>query len=265
MAANYYLMNGQKGEGNALNLLVDGNLQKSFIDISTLDLQTMNISSTKVAEILQEYNPRIDLQGIFYNASYPHTKTNTKTYAPIFNFESEIVKYYMTQLKYFAEQRNYKKTHGLNIKLDEDTKLEDYIRGILYNILNKQESKLTNYESLMSAKLKEIIKNRYKEYFYMGTNNYINSRIYLLRNLLSSYTELRNLTLEYMLYIQGLNTNLRTTIKNTEHWNNKGMEKTLPIKYTKENNITEEATYYQMQLSDFMADVPPINRKVKRK
>ena len=65
----------------------------------------------------------------------------------------------------------------------------------------------------MSVKLKEVIKERYRNYYNTGTNNYINSKIYLLRNLLSNYTELRNLTLEYVLYIHGLNTNLRSSIK----------------------------------------------------
>lgn len=116
MAFNYYLLNGKNGKGNSLNILVDGYLKKDFIDISTLDLQTMNIPNKNAKEILQEYNLNIDLTGIFYNASYPHSKTNTKTYATIFDYEDEKTKYYLDKLRYFAEQRKYKKEHGDKIR-----------------------------------------------------------------------------------------------------------------------------------------------------
>ena len=54
MAINYYLLNGKNGKGNTLNLLVNGKLKRNFIDISTLDLQTMDIPTTNAKEILQE-------------------------------------------------------------------------------------------------------------------------------------------------------------------------------------------------------------------
>ena len=115
----------------------------------------------------------------------------------------------------------------------------------------------------MSAKLKEIIKDRYKYYYNVGTNNYINSKIYLLRNLLSNYTELRNLTLEYILYLQKLNTNIRTKIKKTELWNNEGMHQISPKYYMGNNSIQPEPTYEQMELSDFM-DMSPYPKKLNK-
>ena len=260
MAANYYLLNGKNGEGNTLNLLVDGNLQRNFIDISTLDLQTMDIVEERAKEILKEYNPKLDLTGMFYNASYPHSKTETKTYATIFNQEDDRVKYYMDQLRYFAEQRNYKKEHHEKVKLDENRVLDEYIRTIIYNVLNGPQSKLTAYESMMSAKLKDILKERYT--YTNGTHNYINSKIYMLRNLLSNYTELRNLTLEYMLYLQGKNTNIRTKIKAPQYWNNKDMEPKAPTKYVKGEEI-KEIKYVQMELSDFM-DMTPYTKKLMK-
>ena len=251
MAINYYLLNGKNGEGNALNLLVDGKLQRNFIDISSLDIQTLNLPQTKAKEILQEYNPKLDLTGMFYNASYPHLKTKTKTYATIFYDENKNAKYYIDQLKYFAEQRNYKKEHHEKIKLDENRVLDEYIRKILCNILNTSQNNLTNYESLMSAKLKEVLKERYTTYYNKETNNYINSKIYILRSLLSNYTELRNLTIEYLLYIEGQNTNIRTKIKSKEKWNNINLIPKEPIKYTKGEEI-KEGKYVQMELSDYI-------------
>ena len=262
MAYNYYLLNGQNGKGNTLNILVDGELKRDFNDISTLDLITMNIPNKNAKEVLKEVNPNIDLDGFFYNCSYPHAKTKTKSYATIFDYETGNSRLYLDKLKYFAEQRNYKKEHGQKIKLDETQELEEYIRTILYNILNNQQNKLTDYESLMSAKLKEIIKDRYTYYFTVGTNNYINSKIYLLRSLLSNYTELRNLTLEYILYIQGLNTNIRTKIKRTEEWDNEGMHKINPTKYQQNKEIPKEEPYEQLELADFI-NVPRCSEKIK--
>ena len=258
MAIKYYLLNGKNGEGNALNILVSGKLKRDFIDIAALDLQTMNIPNTKVNEVLQEYNPEIDLTGCFYDASYPHKQTETKTYVPIFNFESEKSKYYINKLKYFAEQRNYKKEHGEKIALDESKYLDDYIRTILYNILSNPQNKLSNYESLMSARLKEIIKERYMNYMYIGTHNYINTKGYLLRNILKNYTELRNLTIEYILYIEGLNTNIRTNIKSKQSWKNNRMTPILEEQKKEENN-----QYIQMELSDFI-EMPSITKILKK-
>ena len=264
MAANYYLLNGKNGEGNTLNLLVDGKLQRNFIDISTLDLQTMNISEENAKEVLQEYNPKLDLTGVFYNASFPHSKTETKTYATIFNQEDDRVKYYMDQLRYFAEQRNYKKEHHEKVKLDENRVLDEYIRTIIYNVLNGPQSKLTAYESMMSAKLKDILKERYT--YTNGTHNYINSKIYILRNLLSSYTELRNITLEYMLYLQRKNTSIRSQIKAFQYWDNNDMEPKEPIKYIKGEEV-KEIKYVQMELSDLFdmtPDIPTHSKKLMK-
>ena len=264
MAHNYYLLNGNKGKGNSLNLLVDGKLRKNFIDISTLDLETVKIPKKNAKEILQEYNPNINLSGMFYNASYPHSKTKTKSYATIFNYEDEKTKYYYDKLRYFAEQRNYKKQHKQRIKLDETKELEEYIRKIIYNIIYSNNYRLTDYESLISAKLKSIIRDKYYNYSNTGINNYINSKIYILKSILSNYTELRNITLEYILYLQGLNTNIRTNIKRTELWDNQGLEPTIPIDYIKGQAIKDEPIYKQMELSDYIEGFPKLKTLTKK-
>ena len=167
----------------------------------------------------------------------------------------------MDQLRYFAEQRNYKKEHHEKVKLDINSALEEYIRTIIYNILNAPQSKLTSYESMMSAKLKEILKERYN--YNNGTHNYINSKIYILRNLLSSYTELRNITLEYMLYLQGRNTNIRSKIKAFQYWDNNNMKPKEPVKYTKGEDL-KEIKYVQMELSDLFDMSPDIQTHSKK-
>ena len=264
MPHNYYLINGRNGQGNALNILKDGKLKRDFIDISSLDLQTLDIPITKAKEILQEYNPKIDLSGMFYNASYPHCKTQTKTYATIFNYEDERVKYYFDKLKYFAEQRNYKKEHKQKIKLDENRILEDYIREILYKVINAKTNKLVGYESLMSAKIKDLIKEKYRSYPNMGINNYLNSKIYIFRNILSNYTELRNITLEYILYLQGLNTEIRSQINNYKFWENNGMEVLDPVKYIKDQTQAVLPVYNQMELADYIEDFPKVKKLNKK-
>ena len=247
MAHYYYLANGKNSHGNALDVLVDGKLVRNFEDISTLDLQTLNIDSSKAKQILKEYNPEVDLSGMFYDLSYPHKDKEFKSYAPIFNMENDEVKYYQDKLRYFAEQRNYKKEHKQKIKLDVNQEFEDFIRTILYNILNQRDSKLTDYESLIAPTTKELFRERFVKY-NMSTNNYINSKIFTFRSLLSNYTELRNLVLEYMLYISGYNTNIRSKIKATKNWNNSGVEVLEPVSYDKKE---VHYVYEQMDLFDF--------------
>ncbi|MEE3343110.1 MAG: hypothetical protein VZS44_03370 [Bacilli bacterium] len=260
MAHNYYLLNGKDGKGKALNVLVDGKLHRNFIDISTLDLATLDIKEEDAVKVLKEYNPKLDLTGMFYNASYPHSKTKTKSYATIFNQENDKTKDYLDSLRYFAEQRNYKKEHKQVLRLDMDRKLEDYIRKIIYNIIKNNAFKLTEYESLMSSKLKEIITDKFYIYYDKDINKYINSRIYTLRSILNSYTELRNITLEYILYLQNENTNLRTAIKNTENWDNMGMEVIEPIIYTKGQDIIIPK---QMELADYLPNFPKVRSRKK--
>ena len=264
MAHNYYLLNGKKGKGNALNILVNGKLKRDFIDISTLDLSTLDIQKNNAAEILKEYNPNTDLTGFFYNSSYPHSKTKTKSYATIFNQETPETKYYFDSLRYFAEQRNYKKEHKEKIKLDENKVLEEYIRKIIYTILYNNNTTLTEYESLMSAKLKSILRDKIYIYPDIGINNYINAKIYILKSILSNYTELRNLTIEYILLLQNENTNIRSKIKKTELWDNQGMQKTEPINYVKGQEIKEFNTYTQMEIADYIPDFPKL-KSLKKK
>ena len=98
----------------------------------------------------------------------------------------------------------------------------------------------------------------------VGINNYINFNIYTLKSLLSNYTELRNLTLEYVLYLQGRNTNIRSKIKRTELWDNNGMEVMKPIDYDKGKETIIPESYNQMELADYIKGFPSV-KKLERK
>ena len=136
MAQNYYLLNGQKGVGHTLDLLEDGKLKRDFIDISTLDLITMDIPREEAKDILKEYNPDTNLDGMFYDALYPYKKVETKTFATIFGFTNEECKYYMDQLRYFAEQRDFNKKNGNKVTIDDNRAFDKYVRTIMYRILS---------------------------------------------------------------------------------------------------------------------------------
>ena len=103
----------------------------------------------------------------------------------------------------------------------------------------------------MSAKLKEILKERYTINYNKGTHNYINSKIYMLRNLLSNYTELRNLTLEYISSISDIKVPNRRTISNASRFENYGMEERESAILPKEKKSDKQVKYYQMTLADF--------------
>ena len=109
---NYYLLNGKKGEANALKLKVDGELQRNFIDIASLDLETLKIKREDAKDVLAEYNEGLDLSGMFYDASYPHKQREIKTYPAIFDLDNEKTRKYMDKLRYYAEERDYKKRNG---------------------------------------------------------------------------------------------------------------------------------------------------------
>ena len=256
--AKYYLMNGQSGTSNSTYLLNGEYLLNNFNDISDIDLITMNISRKESYEILKKYNPKLEKDNIMYIASYPHSNNKIKTYAPIFNLNNSETEYYIENLTYFAKERKYKKEVGLKTQLDDDRKFNNYIRTLLYKILDNNNSSITNYESIISMKLKTILNDRYQ--VGKSTNEYINSNIYIFKQLLNHYTELRNLTLEYMLLKSKLKTDLRTFIKTKETWISNDMYEKDKIKYVEGEPFKEPNSYYQLELSDLFEDVPSVKK-----
>ena len=247
MAYDYYLVNGTKGKGTALNVPVDGMIYRDFKDISTLDLQTMNIKKKDAYNYFKEYNADTNINGMFYVASYPHKKRDTKTYAPIFDITSDNTKEYLEILREYAEKRDYQSKNGLNLKLDLDKKLDELIHDISYDILKEYKAKLFSYESLIASNLKEIYKERFTDFLDKGTNQYIDSRIYLLRNYLTNYTQLRNIILEYISYKENGYIVRRTVINEPKGWDNEGLEKIEPYPINK-----PKVLYKQMTLDQFI-------------
>ena len=249
MASIFYLVNGINGNGNKVNLLSNGKITSNFKDISMLDLSTIDIDFNNKNEILKEYNNDILDKGLYYDLSYPHTNNETKVYAPIFNYgDNKIIKDYTDSLRYFAEKRKYKVENKKGKALEEDKALEDYIYKSLGYIMRNHINRVTNYDSNIAAKLKEIIDEKFKEKSYMGVDNYINSRIYVIRNILSSYTQLRYLTLEIIRSEFNKHIITRSDLDRIKRW-----DKDL------EANPIKEEEYKQLTLHDLYPDLVPLN------
>ena len=245
----YYLLNGKNGKGNALDLLVDGKLRRDFVDISSLDKETMNIKRSEAKDVLAELNKDKDLDGKFYDALYPYKKVETKTFAPIFDFEGDEYKYYMDNLRYFAEQRDWKKQNGKKLELDQNRQLNNYIRTLCYNILKKCKRELIQYESLVPYALKEEFKNGFMS--KKGADGFLNSRSYKISLLLNHYTSLRDLSLEYMYSIGGEKPAMRSALSSYSHFDNYGMEALGDREIGQEEKSDKEIKYYQMTLDQF--------------
>lgn len=252
MAINYYLMNGKNGIGKALNVPVDGELHRDFIDISSLDLVTMDIKKEEARDFLQEYNPRVKLDGSFYDASFPHKKAETRTYSPIFDMCSENTQKYLNSLREFAERRDYQIRHGKQKKLEVDRKLDKFIKELSMIILKNYNGKLLGYESLIASNLKDIYRERFTFDKNKGTEQYMLSKLQLLRSYLSNYTQLRNLVIEYISLVEENKIVQRTDINRYSHWDNYGMEVKTPIIIKPEEPIKEEPVYKQLSLDMFM-------------
>ncbi len=246
----YYLLNGKNNEGNTLDLLDNGVLKRDFKDISSLDLKTMDIPYNKAEEILSEYNQNIDLSGTFYDAQYPYKKIETKVFAPLFRIEDEKCKYYLDHLKYFAEQRDRKVEKGESVKLDNNTILRNYLNTLLYNILRYREKKVIRQDSIVGKNIKDEIENGFSQMSYKSAENYINS-CYKLKNLLDHYTQIRNLTLEYMASITDVRIPTRREINMFSRYENYGMEERETAIIQEEKKSDKQVKYYQMTLFDY--------------
>ena len=257
--ADYYLVNGSRNGARTL-LVPDKNLLKrNFRDISEIDQITLLESRDKMFNKLSGYN-NVDRNGSLYIASYPHRK-GINTYPVI--FDDERFRYYTGNLGDFADQRSRKVTEKqegkrTTIELDEDRQFKSYVRSILNDILSHPESDITSYDSLVSAKLKDLIKERYDYYHDMPTERFINSRSYLIRRLLSGYKELRNLTYEYMLYLGGDNMRVRPEYNRKKYWPVTNM---MPLDPVKIDDPVQAIPGEQMNLADFCQGIPKTHIK----
>ena len=246
----YYLLNGKNGEGNTLDLLDDGKLKRDFDDIATLDLKTIDIPYKDASTILNQYNPNVDISGIYYDAQYPYKKVETKAFAPVFKVEDEKCKYYLDHLKYFAEQRDRKVKKGESVQLDKNTILENYIKTLLYNILRYNQKRVIRQDSIVAKNIKDEIEEGYRQMSKKSPERYIKNN-YKLQSLLDHYTQIRNLTLEYMACISDIKIPSRRDISNFENYENYGTEPRERALVTPEKKSDKQVKYYQMTLSDF--------------
>ena len=246
----YYLLNGKNGEGNTLDLLDDGRLKRDYDDIATLDLKTIDIPYKDVTAILGQYNPNVDLSGKYYDAQYPYKKVETKAFAPVFKVEDEKCKYYLDHLKYFAEQRDRKVKRGESVQLDKNTILENYIQTLLYNILRYNHRSVVKQDSIVAKNIKDEIEAGYRELSMKSAEKIIKNN-YKLQSMLDHYTQIRNLTLEYMASISDISIPSRRDLNNFEKYENYGLEPRESGVLTTDKKSDKQIKYYQMTLTDF--------------
>ncbi len=248
----YYLLCGKNGEGNALDLEVDGKKKRDFDDIATLDLKTIDIPFKSASEVLKELNPEIDLSGTFYDAQYPYRKIETKTFAPVFKIEGKGTNYYLDHLKYFAEQRDRKIQKGEKVALDKNTILEEYINTLLYNILKYNKRRVIRQDSFVPVDIKEDLEKAFNQMGFKSPESFINSRdCRKIKLILDHYTSIRNLTLEYLETISDIKLPSRREINNFSRYENYGMEPRDGALIPNKKKSDKQIKYYQMTLNDF--------------
>lgn len=201
----YYLVCNDKLEGEALKILYNDQMMRDFKDISTLDLATLGLQGNK-KQILGEYNPDSDLYGNLIVVSSPHSDGQKQACPALFDFEDEKSKYYIDNLRYFAEQRHEKVKNGDLLGLDRDSRLEQYTFDLMDDILRSNDKRLLSEQSLISKPIKELIRDKS---INQGTESFINSHS-RIRNIFANYTQLRLMTYSYLLSIMGYNPEIRS-------------------------------------------------------
>ena len=247
---NYYLVNGNAKDAFGLNILINDEIRRDIKDISTIDLFTLNIKCDNSKKIIREFNKDTNLDNEFFIASYPHKNNTVETFPAIFDFDTEKSKKYIDGLKYFAKERESKYNNNQNINLNDDSKFHNYVYMLLYEIYKRNDQRLLSENSLLSYKLKEIIKNQNPN---RGIQGNINSKIYILKNILSCYKQLRIVTYEHLLSIEGKNPNIRRKYSILEGADYEGLDIITPVKYKKDEKIHIEPEK-QLTLDSFIND-----------
>ena len=255
MAFKYYFLNGKEGNGKALFLEENGIIRRDFRDISNIDLITLNMKKEESRDIISEYNKGEEISGYFYDASYPHCLDKvkrgeilipkTEVYPAFFDFSSERTEFYIDKLKAFAEERKYKSENGQFLKLDETTEFNLFIENLLYRIFDEFDSRISSYESLLASKLKEIINERFDEYKEKDNSQYVKFRLKTIKNILTNYTQLRLLVMEYLCLKENYNPKLRGPMNMISTFKHEDMTPCIkdPVK---------KLEYRQLVLSDFI-------------
>ena len=255
MAYKYYFLNGDKGKGKALFLEENGVIRRDFNDISNIDLITLNMKKKDLRDIINEYNKGEDLSGYFYDASYPHCidkvkkgeilLPKTEVYPAFFDFSSERTEYYIDKLKEFAEERKYKVENGMLKHLDDTPDFNLFIENLLYRIFDEFDSRITGYDSLLAHKLKEIINERFDDYKEKDNSQYVKFRLKTIKNILTNYTQLRLLVMEYLCIKEDYNPNMRGTMNKIGSFINDDMTPCI-------KDPSKKLEYRQLVLSDFL-------------
>ena len=206
-----YLSNIKDGYGNILNLKLDKDLHRKFSDLVLIDLTTIDIPKKDVNNYFKDLNPNVDLSGDYYITSM----NLEHVYLPIFEPENKKAKEYIDELKELTKYRynNIKNKHRADI-LDREA-CEDLVRRILLNIYeldDKSYAEITNKYNCVSNDLAEAIILKNWDDNKKKTNvDYVNKIIlHDCRNLITSYTVVRDLVVAYARLIDGEKIKLNT-------------------------------------------------------
>lgn len=264
--ARFYLMNGNSGKGNALNLLVNDSLWRSFNDISDIDLLTMKIDKDEATSILEKYNKDIDLSGMFYILKSNDNTNSIDTYAPLFDSKNEEAKEILEKLEILALERSEKAKCGNTLALDKDRNFNDYVMSLLYKILNNRIDRMVDGNSIINYRIRNEIRDFYKakeEAEKYNKDFDFRKKVYALykrnENGLKYYSTLRELTIEYIFYLENYKNYLKSAVKSRETWQQNGLYDVNDVPYNVEEEKIEGRNkqlvltdFKQMNLSDLL-------------
>lgn len=264
--ARFYLMNGNSGKGSALNLLVNNSLWRSFNDISDIDLLTMKMNRDEASTILEKYNKDADLSGMFYILKNNDNTNSIDTYAPLFNSNNDEAKEMLERLEILALERSEKAKYGNSLALNKDRNFNDYVMSLLYKVLNTRIPRMTDGNSLVNYRIKNEIRDFYKAQEDANENNKefdFRKKVYALykrnENGLKYYSTLRELTIEYILYLEDYKNYLKSAIRSRETWQQNGLYDVNDVPYNVEEEKIEERNkeliltdFKQMNLTDLL-------------
>lgn len=198
MGKKYYILNGNSKEANVVNMKVDDKLQHEFVDIATIDLETMQIDVDKAKDTIQEYNPKIELTNEFIDIE-KKANTSYDFHGTLFDLNDPRLTSYFNELRELAEKRDYNiKNKGTVSLSTSDTKpLRD---KLLHKIIDSKNAYIASKDSILIPNMKAILEKRLSgSAFICPADNLIKYLDYQdsIYNPLRSYAEIRKLFIEY--------------------------------------------------------------------
>lgn len=216
---SYYLIGGNKKDESSkvLGLNVNGEINYEFNDISDIDLQTTLIPRKDFTSELSKNNIEFDKsKDSIFLVQFPFTKTKeeSKLYYTIKDFESEKTHGFIKNLRVFAQERSEQAKNNDKLILEPSQDFKDFAYQLMDDIIDEREkcySKMKTFfgdQTLVLKYLKDKFDIIYKTYY----PDVINEQRDKILIKLQDYKALRNLVLEYSLYLENENILLRSNL-----------------------------------------------------